>query len=79
VSWKGFRRGWRELRQRELSWRVLKGSWDEFEHPPRREITPEERAQRARRSELGFPLFLLHDAERDEVRPRQEPRARENK
>ena len=61
MSWKGFKRGWRELRQRELSWTVFKGSWNELIHPPRHEIAPAERKQREQRHQLGFPLFLLSD------------------
>ena len=71
MSWKGFKRGWSELRQSELSWTVAKRSMNELTHPPKREITTEERTQRARRSELGFPMFLLSYSKRDEPSARR--------
>ncbi|MGP0101015.1 MAG: hypothetical protein ACLPUT_05250 [Solirubrobacteraceae bacterium] len=59
MSWSGFKRGWRELRQSELSWQVFKRGQRELRHPPRKELTPEARKRMERSGELGFPAFLL--------------------
>lgn len=51
-----------------MSWKGAKRGWNELMHPPKHEIAPEERKQRAQRHELGFPLFLLSQADRAEAK-----------
>jgi hypothetical protein len=79
MSWRGVKRGWNELRQSELSWKVFKKGFDELLHPPDAHLAPEEKQQRARRHELGFPLFLLNYPSRDERRQRQDAESVEQK